>query len=85
MFTKMTLAGLERMVPYSHVEKFRLYGWKESGANPTVAVEQVIEPAIVESGAVSLKAPKKKKTEKSAEQVPEAAIEDLDNDITQGE
>lgn len=87
MFIRMILAGLERDVPIGKVEHYKVYGWKEiTGADPTVKVEELTsQPSTVkDSGAVKMKAPKKK-ADKPAEQVPEAATEDLDNDITQGE
>lgn len=74
MFTKMTLAGLDRDVPNAQVEHYLQYGWT-----------LIEEPkAVVDSGAIRAKSPKKK-TAKSAETAPEAANEDQGNDITQGE
>lgn len=76
MFTKMTLAGIERNVPNAQVEHYRQFGWKELGADPVI-VETHKFP-IVDSGAVKLKAPKKKKVETPAENAKEA-VEDLGN------
>lgn len=63
--------GMSRPAQPEEVASFEQAGWTR-------------EPAVVDSGAVKLKAPKKK-AEKPAEIVPEAAIEDLDNAINIGE
>ncbi len=51
MFTLMTLAGLERNVPNNQVEHYKLYGWKELGADPVVEVHEF---PTVDSGAIKL-------------------------------
>jgi hypothetical protein len=75
MFTKMTLAGLDRDVPHAQVEHYKLYGWQ--------VVESKTE-SVVDSGKIQAKSPKKK-APKPAETAPEAAQEDLDNAINTGE
>lgn len=64
--------GMTRPARPEDVELFQSAGWSK-------------EPATVDSGAVVVRAPKKKKVETPAETVPEAAKEDLDNAINQGE
>ena len=63
--------GMSRPALPEDVERFEAAGWTRDGQ------------AVVDAGAVKLKAPKKK-AEKPAEIEPEAAIEDLDN-ANQGE
>lgn len=62
---------MERLVHPDMIEQLEAAGWTRDGQ------------AVVDAGAVKLKAPKKK-AEKPAEIEPEAAIEDLDN-ANQGE
>lgn len=64
--------GMSRPAQESDIELFESAGWTRE------------QSAVVDSGAVKLKAPKKK-ADKPAELVPEAAKEDLDNAINIGE
>lgn len=65
--------GMVRPAQPEDVERFREAGW------------QLEASTVVDSGAMVVRAPKKKKVETPAETVPEAAKEDLDNAINQGE
>jgi hypothetical protein len=64
--------GMSRPAQPEDVERFELAGWTQD------------QSAVVDSGAVKLKAPKKK-AEKPADIEPEAAQESLDNAINTGE
>jgi hypothetical protein len=64
--------GMSRPAQLEDVERFQEAGWTQDSNG------------LVDSGAVKLKAPKKKKAEEPAEIEPDAAIEDLDN-ANQGE
>lgn len=64
--------GMSRPAQAQDVELFESAGWTRE------------QSAVVDSGAVVVRAPKKKKVETPAETVPEAAKEDLDN-ANQGE
>lgn len=65
---------MTRLVEESAVPTLEAAGWKTS----------LDKLDVVDSGAVKLKAPKKK-ADKPAEIVPEAVTEDLDNAINIGE
>jgi hypothetical protein len=64
--------GMSRPAQEQDVELFESAGWRQDNS------------AVVDSGAVKLKAPKKK-AEKPADIEPEAAQESLDNAINTGE
>lgn len=64
--------GMMRPAQPEEVERLESAGWSRE------------QSAVIDSGAVKLKAPKKK-ADKPAELVPEAAKEDLDNAINIGE
>jgi hypothetical protein len=64
--------GMSRPAQEQDVELFEQAGWRQDNS------------AVVDSGAVKLKAPKKK-AEKPADIEPEAAQESLDNAINTGE
>jgi len=65
--------GMSRPALPEDIERFESAGWSQD------------QSAVVDSGAVKLRAPKKKKAEEPAEIEPEAAQEDLDNAINTGE
>jgi hypothetical protein len=64
--------GMSRPALPEDIERFESAGWSQD------------QSAVVDSGAVKLKAPKKK-AEKPADIEPEAAQESLDNAINTGE
>lgn len=80
MFTRMTLAGIDRNVPNAQVKHYESVGWKVQGADPVVEVHKF---PTVDSGVIKMKAPKKKKVETPAEEAKDA-VEDLGN-ANQGE
>ena len=84
MFTRMTLAGIDRNVPNHQVEHYLAYGWVRI-VEDTAQSQLDFGTSTIDSGPIATKAPKKKKAEKPAETAPEAAIEDLGNDINKGE
>ena len=86
MFTKMILAGIERNVPTVNVEHYESFGWKRvvGPAQGVINPEPKAAPAV-DAGMIQVKAPKKKKSEKTAETATEAAEEDQGNDISKGE
>lgn len=81
--TKVTLAGLERFVQPHDLDNYLLHGWQVVNEQQKDLFEQPAQ--VVDSGAIATKAPKKKKSEKTAETAPEAAQEDLGNAINTGE
>ena len=81
MFVKMKNSDLERHVPQSQVEYYQQFGWVVVGADP---VPEVAPQAIVQDAGVIQAKPRKRAT-KPAEPAPEAANQDLGNDIFQGD
>lgn len=87
MFIKMQLAGFIRDVRNEQIQHYEQFGWERIKEEPQEVInpEPLIEPKAVDSGAILVKAPKKKKSEKTAETATEAAEEDQGNDISKGE
>lgn len=85
MFIKMQLAGITRDIRPDQMDHYLAYGWERIKEEPQELInpEPLIKP--VDSGAIQVKAPKKKKSEKTAETATEAAPEDQGNDISKGE
>jgi hypothetical protein len=85
MYIKMQLAGIQRDVLKQNVKHYESFGWERVVDKPkdfkTLEADFI---KAVDSGVILVKPPKKKST-KTAEQAPEAAQEDLGNDINKGE
>lgn len=80
--TLVSLAGLERYVRPHELDNYLLHGWQ---VVQEAQVELFEQEQVVDSGKITTRAPKKKKSEKTAETAPEAAQEDQGNDINKGE
>lgn len=81
---KLTRMGQVITIPERVLQRQLAEGWTLAEANPENEQVQLALGSEVDSGLIQAKAPKKKSA-KTAETAPEAAIEDLGNDITQGE